>query len=68
MGCGDQRRTYRATGAGMTWIGKSLRRFEDRRLLTGQGQYVDDVRISDVEVAHTAAWSTKRRSDGRGNS
>src|SRR5215471_5622056 len=32
----------------MTWIGKPLRRFEDRRLLTGQGRYVEDVRITDV--------------------
>src|SRR5581483_2529406 len=29
-------------------IGKPLRRFEDRRLLTGQGQYVEDVRIGEV--------------------
>jgi carbon-monoxide dehydrogenase large subunit len=31
-----------------TWIGKSLRRFEDARLLKGQGQYVDDVKIPDA--------------------
>jgi aerobic carbon-monoxide dehydrogenase large subunit len=31
-----------------TWVGKSVRRFEDRRLLTGAGQYVDDVRVPDV--------------------
>jgi carbon-monoxide dehydrogenase large subunit len=27
------------------WVGQSLRRFEDRRLLTGAGQYVEDVRL-----------------------
>jgi aerobic carbon-monoxide dehydrogenase large subunit len=32
--------------ASATWVGKPLRRFEDRRLLMGQGQYVDDVRIA----------------------
>lgn len=32
----------------MTWIGRSLRRFEDQRLVTGHGQYVEDVRIADV--------------------
>jgi aerobic carbon-monoxide dehydrogenase large subunit len=29
----------------VNWIGRSLRRFEDPRLLTGAGQYVEDVRI-----------------------
>ena len=32
----------------VTWVGKSLRRFEDRRLVTGAGQYVEDVRIAGV--------------------
>jgi aerobic carbon-monoxide dehydrogenase large subunit len=27
------------------WVGRSLRRFEDHRLVTGAGQYVEDVRI-----------------------
>src|SRR5438552_6370940 len=31
-----------------TWVGKSVRRFEDHRLLTGGGQYVDDVAIPGV--------------------
>lgn len=38
------------------WIGRPLRRFEDARLLTGAGQYVDDVRIPDalyVAVLHS---------------
>jgi carbon-monoxide dehydrogenase large subunit len=30
------------------WVGKSVRRFEDHRLLTGGGQYVDDVAIPGV--------------------
>ena len=29
----------------MSWVGAPLRRFEDRRLVTGAGQYVEDVRI-----------------------
>ena len=31
------------TGAGRTYVGQSLRRREDRRLLTGQGQFVADL-------------------------
>src|SRR3979411_2636476 len=30
------------------WVGRSVRRFEDHRLLTGAGQYVDDVSIPGV--------------------
>src|SRR5579864_6779619 len=30
----------------MTWVGAPLRRFEDRRLLTGAGQYVEDIRLA----------------------
>ena len=29
----------------MTYIGQSVRRFEDPRLLTGQGSYVDDMKL-----------------------
>jgi aerobic carbon-monoxide dehydrogenase large subunit len=32
----------------MSWIGAPLRRFEDRRLVTGAGQYVEDVRLTDL--------------------
>jgi carbon-monoxide dehydrogenase large subunit len=32
----------------VSWVGRSLRRFEDHRLVTGAGQYVDDVRIPDL--------------------
>src|SRR5919109_926968 len=38
----------RMSAASDGWIGKPLRRFEDRRLLLGGGQYVEDVRIDDV--------------------
>lgn len=31
-----------------SWIGRPLRRFEDRRLVTGAGKYVEDVRIADL--------------------
>ncbi len=30
---------------GVPWVGRPLRRFEDRRLVTGSGQYVEDVHI-----------------------
>jgi carbon-monoxide dehydrogenase large subunit len=33
---------------GPAWVGRSVRRFEDHRLLTGAGQYVDDVTIPGV--------------------
>ena len=29
----------------MTYVGESVRRFEDHRLLTGQGSYVDDMKL-----------------------
>ncbi|MBV9579543.1 MAG: xanthine dehydrogenase family protein molybdopterin-binding subunit [Chloroflexi bacterium] len=32
----------------MSWIGRPLRRFEDQRLVTGAGQYVEDVRLADL--------------------
>src|SRR3979411_1165514 len=35
-------------GQQATWVGRSVRRFEDHRLLTGAGQYVDDVTIPGV--------------------
>src|SRR3989337_1293564 len=28
------------------WVGRSLRRTEDKRLLTGKGQFVDDIKLS----------------------
>ena len=28
-----------------TYVGKPLKRFEDPRLLTGQGSFVDDLRL-----------------------
>src|SRR3970040_1217254 len=28
------------------WVGKSVRRVEDKRLLTGKGQFVDDIKLS----------------------
>lgn len=31
--------------AGERWIGSAVRRFEDLRLLTGRGQFVDDIRL-----------------------
>ena len=30
-------------GQQLKWIGKSIKRVEDPRLLTGQGRYIDDI-------------------------
>jgi hypothetical protein len=30
-------------GQSLKWIGKSMKRVEDPRLLTGQGRYIDDI-------------------------
>jgi carbon-monoxide dehydrogenase large subunit len=38
----------------VSWIGRPLRRFEDSRLLTGAGRYVEDVRIP--ELLHVAVY------------
>ena len=35
-----------------TYVGRPLKRFEDPRLVTGQGSYVDDVALPDL--AHLA--------------
>ena len=32
----------------MTYIGQSVRRFEDHRLLTGQGSFVEDMKLPDL--------------------
>jgi len=50
MGRRHRWRTDRPEAARVTapWIGRPLRRFEDHRLLAGQGQYVDDVKIPDA--------------------
>jgi len=34
-----------------TFIGKPIRRVEDRRFLTGKGRYVDDVKVPDCTYA-----------------
>ena len=33
------------------WVGRSLRRTEDRRLLTGKGQFVDDIKLPGMHHA-----------------
>jgi len=33
------------------WVGKSVRRVEDKRLLTGKGQFVDDIKLSGMHHA-----------------
>ncbi|MFQ5915208.1 MAG: xanthine dehydrogenase family protein molybdopterin-binding subunit [Nitrospinota bacterium] len=34
-----------------TWIGRSVRRTEDRRLLTGRGQFTDDIKLAGMHHA-----------------
>ena len=36
----------------MTYIGKSVKRIEDRRFTTGQGQYTDDIRLPNMTYAY----------------
>src|SRR3990172_3682484 len=33
------------------WVGRSIRRVEDKRLLTGKGQFVDDIKLSGMHHA-----------------
>lgn len=40
-----------ALTGGATWVGKSLRRAEDPRLLTGRAQFVDDIRLPNLHHA-----------------
>ena len=41
-----------APGQSLNWIGKSMKRVEDPRLLAGKGRYVDDVVLPNM--AHAA--------------
>lgn len=38
------------TGTRPDYIGQSVKRLEDKRLLTGEGQYIDDVKLPDMAV------------------
>ena len=40
------------SGSGYRWIGQSMKRVEDPRLLTGRGKYIDDVVLPNM--AHAA--------------
>ena len=33
------------------WVGQSIRRKEDRRYVTGKGQYVDDIKLPEMAYA-----------------
>ncbi|MDD9910370.1 MAG: xanthine dehydrogenase family protein molybdopterin-binding subunit [Ahrensia sp.] len=48
-----QRETPRA---GLTWIGQSMKRVEDPRILSGKGGYIDDVKVPGM--AHAAMVSS----------
>lgn len=41
-----------------SWIGKSMKRVEDPRLLTGQGKYIDDIQLPNM--AHAAVLRSPR--------
>lgn len=45
-------RQREAPRAGMTWIGQSIKRVEDPRILSGKGGYIDDVTVPGM--AHAA--------------
>ena len=38
-------RQREAPRAGLTWIGQSIKRVEDPRILVGKGGYIDDVAL-----------------------
>ena len=38
------------TGTRQDYIGQSVKRLEDKRLLTGAGQYIDDIKLPNMAV------------------
>jgi 2-furoyl-CoA dehydrogenase large subunit len=47
----DKERGPAAAGASPRWVGRSVRRHEDPRLLTGRGAFLDDLKIANVHHA-----------------
>src|SRR5262245_36377997 len=47
----DKERGPAAAGAAPKWVGRSVRRHEDPRLLTGRGAFLDDLKIANVHHA-----------------
>ena len=47
----DKAKAPAATEAAKKWVGQSVRRHEDPRLLTGRGTFLDDVKIANVHHA-----------------
>ena len=45
-------------GQTLKWIGKSIKRVEDPRLLTGQGRYIDDIDLP--KMLHAAVLRSSR--------
>src|ERR1700736_2672531 len=45
-------------GQALKWIGKSIKRVEDPRLLTGQGRYIDDIDLPNM--LHAAVLRSPR--------
>jgi CO/xanthine dehydrogenase Mo-binding subunit len=46
-------RQREAPGQDLKWIGKSVKRLEDRRLLLGKGNYIDDISVPNMMHAAT---------------
>jgi 2-furoyl-CoA dehydrogenase large subunit len=47
----DKEEPHGVTGAPAKWVGQSVRRHEDLRLLTGRGTFLDDLKIANVHHA-----------------
>ena len=50
-------------GQSLKWIGKSMKRVEDPRLLTGQGRYIDDIDLPNMLHAAVLRSPTAARQD-----
>ena len=48
---GNKKRTPAPAEASKRWVGQSVLRHEDPRLLTGRGTFLDDVKIANVHHA-----------------
>ena len=48
----SERRSLRPNDGATTGLGAAVLRIEDRRLLTGQGRYVDDLSFPDTASAY----------------
>jgi 2-furoyl-CoA dehydrogenase large subunit len=47
----DKQQPHGVAGVSARWVGQSVRRHEDPRLLTGRGTFLDDIKIANVHHA-----------------